>query len=67
MKEIDGLYAYGVYIEPMLLADGSWRWVVSDFAFEPEIYDSEGIEQDVSLFALRGESSDDLLKPFQPK
>ena len=34
MKEIDGLYAYGVYIEPMLLADGSWRWVVSDFAFE---------------------------------
>jgi len=68
MKEIDGLYIYGAYVQPMIAQDGSWFWVVTDFAsarFEPEIYDSEGKEQDISRFQMHGESADELLKPFQ--
>ena len=41
-KPIDNLYVFGACVEPMELSDGTWRWVVTDFVFEPEIYDDEG-------------------------
>jgi len=36
-KPIDNLYVFGARIEPMEMSDGTWRWVVSDFAYEPDI------------------------------
>ena len=40
-KQIENVYVFGACVEPMQLADGTWRWVVSDFAYEPDIYDDE--------------------------
>ena len=63
-KPIDNLYVFGACVEPMQSADGTWRWVVTDFVFEPEIYDDEGTPLDETLFSLSGDSKDELLDPF---
>jgi len=63
-KQIENLYVFGACVEPMQLADGTWRWVVTDFVFEPEIYDDEGTPLDEALFSLSGDSKDELLDPF---
>ena len=63
-KQIENLYIFGASIEPMQLADGAWRWVVSDFVFEPEIYDDEGTPLDEELFSFQGDSKEELLDPF---
>ena len=63
-KPIDNLYVFGARIEPMEMSDGTWRWVVSDFVFEPEIYDNEGTPLDEELFSFQGDSKDELLDPF---
>ncbi len=63
-KTIENLYIFGASIEPMELADGTWRWVVSDFAYEPEIYDDEGTPLDEALFSISGDSKEELLEPF---
>lgn len=63
-KQLDNLYVFGARVEPMQLADGTWRWVVTDFVFEPEIYDDEGTPLDEALFSLSGDSKDELLDPF---
>jgi hypothetical protein len=63
-EKIEGLYALGAYIEPMELADGTWRWVVTGFAYdEPNVYD-EGIGLDETLFKYQGKSKEELLNPF---
>ena len=61
---IENLYIFGASIEPMQLADGTWRWVVSDFAYEPDIYDDEGTPLAEELFSFQGDSKDELLDPF---
>ena len=63
-KTIENLYIFGASIEPMQLADGTWRWVVTDFVFEPEIYDDEGTPLDEELFSFQGDSKEELLDPF---
>ena len=63
-KPIDNLYVFGACVEPMELSDGTWRWVVTDFVFEPEIYDDEGTPLDEELFSFQGDSKDELLDPF---
>ena len=63
-KQIENVYVFGACVEPMQLADGTWRWVVTDFVFEPEIYDDEGTPLDETLFSLSGDSKEELLDPF---
>ena len=63
-KTIENLYIFGASIEPMQLADGTWRWVVSDFAYEPDIYDDEGTPLNEELFSFQGDSKEELLDPF---
>ena len=63
-KQIENIYVFGACVEPMELSDGTWRWVVTDFVFEPEIYDDEGTPLDETLFSLSGDSKDELLDPF---
>ena len=63
-KPIDNLYVFGACVEPMELSDGTWRWVVTDFVFEPEIYDDEGTPLDEELFSFQGDSKEELLDPF---
>ena len=63
-KPIDNLYVFGACVEPMQLADGTWRWVVCDFAYEPDIYDDEGTPLDEELFSFQGDSKEELLDPF---
>ena len=63
-KQIENVYVFGACVEPMQLADGTWRWVVTDFVFEPEIYDDEGTPLDEALFSLSGDSKEELLDPF---
>ena len=63
-KQIENVYVFGACVEPMELSDGTWRWVVTDFVFEPEIYDDEGTPLDETLFSLSGDSKDELLDPF---
>ena len=63
-KPIDNLYVFGACVEPMELSDGTWRWVVTDFVFEPEVYDDEGTPLDEELFSFQGDSKDELLDPF---
>ncbi len=63
-ETIENLYIFGASIEPMQLADGTWRWVVTGFAFEPDIYDEEGNPLDWDGFSLSGDSKEELLDPF---
>ena len=63
-KQIENVYVFVACVEPMQLADGTWRWVVTDFVFEPEIYDDEGTPLDEELFSFQGDSKDELLDPF---
>ena len=63
-KQIENVYVFGACVEPMQLADGTWRWVVTDFVFEPEIYDNEGTPLDEELFSFQDDSKDELLDPF---
>ena len=63
-KQIENVYVFGACVEPMQLADGTWRWVVTDFVFEPEIYDDEGTPLAEELFSFQGDSKEELLDPF---
>ena len=61
-KQFDNLYVLAARVEPMELADGTWRWVVTDFA--PDIYDDEGTPLAEELFSFHGDSKEELLNPF---
>ena len=63
-KQFDNLYVFAARVEPMELADGTWRWVVTDFAYEPDIYDDEGTPLAEELFSFQGDSKEELLNPF---
>lgn len=63
-NEIEGLYVYGAYVEPVKLESGKYGWVVTDFAYAPDLYDSEGTPLEESLFSYEADSKDELLNPF---
>jgi len=63
-NEIGGLYVFGAYVEPVKLESGKYGWVITDFAYAPDLYDSEGTPLEESLFSYEGDSKEELLNPF---